>query len=80
VNGTLTIPGGKLLAAGSSGMAVAPAASSTRGWVAATFGSAKQAGTVVHIVAADGTEIAGMAGGAMGGGGGTPPASGRPGG
>jgi hypothetical protein len=57
VNGTFAISGGTLLAAGSSGMAVAPEATSTQGWVAATFGSAQQAGTVVHIVAADGTEI-----------------------
>ena len=58
VNGTFTISGGTLLAAGSSGMAVAPDASSTQGWVAATLTSAEPAGTVVHIVSADGTEVA----------------------
>ena len=58
VNGTFTISGGTLLAVGSSGMAVAPDASSAQGWVAATFSSAQQEGTVVHIAAADGTKIA----------------------
>ena len=57
VNGTFTISGGTLLAVGSSGMAVAPEASSTQGWVAATITSAQPAGTVVHIVSADGTEV-----------------------
>ena len=58
VNGTFTISGGTLLAAGSSGMAVAPASSSTQGWVAMTFTSSSPAGTVVHIVAADGQVVA----------------------
>ena len=58
VNGTFTISGGTLLAAGSSGMAVAPASSSTQGWVAMTFTSSQPAGTVVHIVAADGQVVA----------------------
>jgi len=58
VNGTFTISGGALLAAGSSGMAVAPASSSTQGWVAMTFTSSSPAGTVVHIVAADGQVVA----------------------
>src|SRR6478609_11766558 len=58
VNGSFTISGGTLLAVGSSGMAVAPEASSTQGWVAATITAAQPTGTVVHIVAADGTEIA----------------------
>lgn len=41
VNGTFLVSGGTLLAAGSSGMAVAP----------------EPAGTVVRIVSADGTEV-----------------------
>ena len=39
-------------------MAVAPDASSAQGWLAATFTGTEPAGTVVHIVAADGTEVA----------------------
>src|SRR6478609_1975154 len=58
VNGSFTISGGTLLAVGSSGMAVPLEASSAQGWVAATITAAQPAGTVVHIVAADGTEIA----------------------
>jgi len=58
VNGSFTISGGTLLAVGNSGMAATPEASSTQGWVAPTISAAQPAGTVVHIVAADGTEIA----------------------
>src|SRR6476660_1715618 len=58
VNGSFTISGGTLLAVGNSGMAATPEASSTQGWVAPTITAAQPAGTVVHIVAADGTEIA----------------------
>ncbi|QTE29232.1 carbohydrate-binding domain-containing protein [Pengzhenrongella sicca] len=58
VNGTLEVSGGVLLAAGSSGMVVAPDEASAQGWVAIGFDSVQAAGTVVHVVAADGTEIA----------------------
>ena len=58
VNGTLDVSGGLLLAAGSNGMAVAPETSSAQGWVAATFDSVQPAGTTVHVVSSDGTEIA----------------------
>jgi hypothetical protein len=61
VNGTFVISGGTLLAAGSSGMAVAPDASSTQGWVAATLATAEPAGTVVQIVSADGSEVTSFA-------------------
>ena len=57
-NGTLAVTGGVLLAAGSSGMAEAPDSSSSQGWVAVSFSSGQQAGTVVHIVSADGTVLA----------------------
>ncbi|MCC6395644.1 MAG: carbohydrate-binding domain-containing protein [Bacteroidetes bacterium] len=49
--------GGVLLAAGSSGMAQAPSASSTQCALMVNFGSARPAGTLFHIQAADGSDI-----------------------
>jgi len=49
--------GGVLLAAGSSGMAQAPSASSTQYALMMNFGSSRAAGTVFHIQAADGSDI-----------------------
>ncbi|GAA1402558.1 carbohydrate-binding domain-containing protein [Oerskovia paurometabola] len=57
VNGTFTISGGTLLAAGSSGMAVAPDTDSSQGWVAANLDQSAAAGTVVHVLAEDGTPL-----------------------
>ena len=57
VNGTFTISGGTLLAAGSSGMAVAPDTDSSQGWVAANLDESAVAGTVVHVLAEDGTTL-----------------------
>ncbi|MFJ2298552.1 carbohydrate-binding domain-containing protein [Oerskovia paurometabola] len=57
VNGTFTISGGTLLAAGSSGMAVAPDTDSSQGWVAANLDQSAAAGTVVHVLAEDGTTL-----------------------
>ena len=52
------ISGGVLLAAGSAGMAVAPQTTSTQGWLSATVDSGLAAGTVVHVVDADGAVVA----------------------
>ncbi|RXR25256.1 carbohydrate-binding domain-containing protein [Oerskovia turbata] len=57
VNGTFTISGGTLLAAGSSGMAVAPDTDSSQGWVAANLDQSAATGTVVHVLAEDGTTL-----------------------
>ncbi|QDW61326.1 carbohydrate-binding domain-containing protein [Oerskovia sp. KBS0722] len=57
VNGAFTISGGTLLAAGSSGMAVAPDTDSSQGWVAANLDQGAAAGTVVHVLAEDGTTL-----------------------
>lgn len=57
VNGTFTVSGGTLLAAGSSGMAVAPDTDSSQGWVAANLDQGAAAGTVVHVLAEDGTTL-----------------------
>lgn len=48
-DGTFTISGGFLLAAGSSGMAQAPSTSSTQRSVKITYSSNKNPGTLVHI-------------------------------
>jgi len=58
VNGTFDISGGMLLAAGSAGMAEAPEASSSQGWIAATLEATRPAGTVVQIVDGSGDRIA----------------------
>ncbi|WP_372593838.1 carbohydrate-binding domain-containing protein [Actinotalea sp.] len=58
VNGTFDISGGELIAVGSSGMAATPSADSAQSFVALTLGSTQQAGTVVHVVDADGTVLA----------------------
>jgi len=55
--GAFKITGGLLVAAGSSGMAEAPSASSTQYSVILTFQSAQAAGTIVHIEAEDGGEV-----------------------
>ncbi|MEK8227408.1 hypothetical protein NKG05_16845 [Oerskovia sp. M15] len=46
-----------LLAAGSSGMAVAPDADSAQGWVAANLDQTAAAGTVVHLLSDDGASL-----------------------
>ena len=58
VDGTFDVSGGTLLAAGASGMAMTPGADSAQSFVAFTFDSTQPAGTVVHILDADGTELA----------------------
>ncbi|MBN1173651.1 MAG: hypothetical protein JXA67_15885, partial [Micromonosporaceae bacterium] len=58
VNGAFEISGGVLLAAGSSGMAVAPDADSTQGWLSATFSSTIAAGTALQVVNGTGTVVA----------------------
>lgn len=58
VNGSFQISGGVLLAAGSAGMAVAPATDAKQGWLSATLGSALPAGTTVQIVDADNKVLA----------------------
>lgn len=57
-NGTFTVSGGTVLAAGSSGMVVSPGTDSAQGWISATLDSAEAAGSVVQILAADGTVVA----------------------
>lgn len=54
---TFKIDGGFLIAAGSSGMAMAPSASSTQYSILAKFNSTFQAGALFRIQAIDGTEI-----------------------
>ncbi|MCC6386059.1 MAG: carbohydrate-binding domain-containing protein [Dehalococcoidia bacterium] len=56
-DGTFMISGGTLVAAGSAGMAQAPAASSAQPSLLVKFSAAQKAGTLVHIQAADGTPI-----------------------
>lgn len=56
-NGGLTMTGGTLVAAGSSGMAEAPSADSTTGWVSVSFAQPIAAGQTVSIVK-DGTVLA----------------------
>ncbi|NNJ62798.1 MAG: carbohydrate-binding domain-containing protein [Dactylosporangium sp.] len=58
VNSTFTVSSGTLLAAGSSGMAVAPATSSAQGWVSAAFTATQASGTIVHVATTTGTRIA----------------------
>ncbi|SFT56920.1 hypothetical protein SAMN05660657_01620 [Geodermatophilus amargosae] len=58
LDGGLAISGGTLLAAGNSGMAQSPADSSAQGWVAATPDWTVSEGTVVSVVASDGTVLA----------------------
>ncbi|MEJ5308593.1 MAG: carbohydrate-binding domain-containing protein [Anaerolineae bacterium] len=55
--GTFNITGGFLIAVGSAGMAQAPSASSTQYSVMQTFESPQAAGTLVSLVAADGTAV-----------------------
>lgn len=58
VNGDLSVTGGTIAAAGSSGMAVTPSATSTQSGVQITFDSAVSAGTVVHIADSTGAVVA----------------------
>ena len=58
VNGSFTVSGGTLLAAGSAGMAVAPDAESEQGWISPTFDSPVEPGTTLHVVDADGEVVA----------------------
>lgn len=56
-NGNFLMSSGFLVAVGSSGMAEVPDDSSTQEVLAASYGSAQAAGTMVHVEAADGTQI-----------------------
>lgn len=56
-DGTFTVNGGFLLAAGSSGMAESPDANSSQNAVLINTDTAQQAGTLVHIQSSDGGEI-----------------------
>jgi Carbohydrate-binding domain-containing protein Cthe_2159 len=58
VNGTFEITGGTLMAAGSSGMMVAPSTDSDQGWLATALSGTATAGSEVVITDADGTEVA----------------------
>ena len=58
MDGTFDVSGGTLLAAGASGMAMTPGADSAQSFVAFTFDSTQSAGTVAHVLDADGTELA----------------------
>ncbi|MES5819314.1 carbohydrate-binding domain-containing protein [Streptomyces sp. RG80] len=58
VNGSFTVSGGVLLAAGSAGMAVAPDEESEQGWVSATLDASVAAGTTLHVVDADDKVVA----------------------
>jgi hypothetical protein len=59
--GEFTVSRGLLVAAGSSGMAEAPSETSTQNSLMINLDQTQQAGTLVHIVAADGDEIITMA-------------------
>lgn len=58
VNGSFTVSGGVLLAAGSAGMAVAPDEESGQGWLSSTLDSTVAAGTTLHVVDSDGEVVA----------------------
>jgi hypothetical protein len=54
---TFNVSGGVIVAAGSSGMAMAPSKTSAQNSVLMTFTSTKSAGTLFHIQASDGTDV-----------------------
>jgi len=56
-DGTFKISGGFLLAAGSSGMAMAPSTSSGQNSLLMNLTSTQKAGTIVHIQSSTGTEL-----------------------
>lgn len=56
-DGTFKVTGGFLVAAGSSGMALAPSTTSTQYSIMATFSSTQSAGTLVHVEDASGKNI-----------------------
>jgi hypothetical protein len=58
VNGTFDVTGGVLLAAGSSGMAVAPSTDSEQAWLSATLDSTVAAGTTLQVVDSGGKVVA----------------------
>lgn len=58
VNGTFEVSGGTLVAAGSSGMLVAPSTDSAQGWIAAALPSTAAAGSEVVVADPDGAEVA----------------------
>ncbi|WP_063753144.1 carbohydrate-binding domain-containing protein, partial [Streptomyces resistomycificus] len=58
VNGSFTVDGGTLLAAGSAGMVVAPDTESGQGWLSATLDSSVEAGTTLHLVDPEGEVVA----------------------
>jgi hypothetical protein len=55
--GTFTLTGGLLVAAGSSGMAQAPGTTSAQPSVLMTFATARQAGTLIHVESASGQHV-----------------------
>ncbi len=56
-DGTFTISGGVLVAAGSAGMAQAPGTSSSQGSAQITFSRGAAAGTIIHLAASTGTSL-----------------------
>ncbi|HHW83194.1 MAG TPA: carbohydrate-binding domain-containing protein [Actinomycetales bacterium] len=62
VNGTFEITGGTLVAGGSSGMAEAPDAASSQGWVSVTFSGTVPAGTTIEIAGDDDAVLASYTG------------------
>jgi hypothetical protein len=56
-DGTFTISGGVLVAAGSAGMAQAPGQSSSQPSLLLTFPSALPAGALIHIQSAEGADL-----------------------
>ncbi|MFV0589925.1 MAG: carbohydrate-binding domain-containing protein [Draconibacterium sp.] len=56
-NGSFQITGGTIIAAGSSGMAQAPASSSSQYSILVKFNSTMSAGTLFHVQTSDGSEI-----------------------
>ncbi|HEV7950964.1 MAG TPA: hypothetical protein VGP24_14460, partial [Glaciihabitans sp.] len=57
VNGTLTVTGGTLLAAGSAGMVVAPDTSSAQASAVFSFDSTQPAGTIIHVLNSAGEQL-----------------------
>jgi hypothetical protein len=55
--GTFTMTGGFLVAAGSSGMAQAPGTTSTQPAVLMTFSTARPAGTLIHVESTSGQDV-----------------------
>ncbi|MCW2738829.1 carbohydrate-binding domain-containing protein [Nocardioides sp.] len=58
VNGTFEVTGGTLMAAGTSGMMVAPSTDSAQGWIAAALSTTAAAGSEVVIADDSGAQVA----------------------